>query len=137
MKVAAYARVSTGSEEQYTSFKNQLSYFTEKIISEGNELIKLYADEGLTGTNFKRKGFIDMLYDAGIDFIKINNQEIFVLSDSSNTKLNPNMSDSVYHCGTIGYVGGNIKFTEAPPEDATITFTCDCDLPYKTDQYKM
>ena len=47
------------------------------------------------------------------------------------------MSDSVYHCGTIGYVGGNIKFTEAPPEDATITFTCDCDLPYKTDQYKM
>ena len=81
MKVAAYARVSTGSEEQYTSFKNQLSYFTEKIISEGNELIKLYADEGLTGTNFKRKGFIDMLYDAGIDFIKINNQEIFVLSD--------------------------------------------------------
>ena len=81
MKVAAYARVSTGSEEQYTSFKNQLSYFTEKIISEGNELIKLYADEGLTGTNFKRKGFIDMLYDAGIDFIKINDQEIFVLSD--------------------------------------------------------
>ena len=62
MKVAAYARVSTGSEEQYTSFKNQLSYFTEKIISEGNELIKLYSDEGLTGTNFKRKGYANKYF---------------------------------------------------------------------------
>ena len=81
MKVAAYARVSTGSEEQYTSFVNQLSYFTNKINAEGNELIKFYSDEGLSGTNFKRPGFIDMLYDAGIDVIKVNSQDVFIASD--------------------------------------------------------
>ena len=31
-RVAAYCRVSTDSEEQLTSYENQLSYYTEKIM---------------------------------------------------------------------------------------------------------
>ena len=81
MKIAAYARVSTGSDEQYTSFVNQLQYFTNKIASEGNELTKFYHDKGLSGTNFNRPGFIEMLYDAGIDNVKVNGQDVFVTSD--------------------------------------------------------
>ena len=33
-RVAAYCRVSTDSEEQLTSYQNQLSYYTEKIMKE-------------------------------------------------------------------------------------------------------
>ena len=31
LRVAAYCRVSTDSEEQLSSYENQLSYYTEKI----------------------------------------------------------------------------------------------------------
>ena len=33
-RVAAYCRVSTDSEEQLSSYENQLSYYTEKIMKE-------------------------------------------------------------------------------------------------------
>ena len=33
-RTAAYARVSTDSEEQLSSYENQLSYYTEKIMKE-------------------------------------------------------------------------------------------------------
>lgn len=108
-----------------------LNYDVEGSHSEITTDFEKYLDTPITAK------YIRIRLEFTNEFKPADNNEIFVLSDSSNTKLNPNMSDSVYHCGTIGYVGGNIKFTEAPPEDATITFTCDCDLPYKTDQYKL
>ena len=108
-----------------------LNYDVEGSHSEITTDFEKYLDTPITAK------YIRIRLEFTNEFKPADNNEIFVLSDSSNTKLNPNMSDSVYHCGTIGYVGGNIKFTEAPPENATITFTCDCDLPYKTDQYKM
>ena len=54
LRVAAYCRVSTDSEEQINSYKNQLAYYTEKIG--GNPAWKMagiYADEGITGTSMK------------------------------------------------------------------------------------
>ena len=33
LRVAAYCRVSTDSEEQLSSYENQLSYYTEKIMA--------------------------------------------------------------------------------------------------------
>ncbi len=50
LRVAAYCRVSTDSEEQINSYKNQLAYYTEKIG--GNPAWKMagiYADEGCSG----------------------------------------------------------------------------------------
>ena len=32
LRVAAYCRVSTNSEEQLSSYENQLAYYTEKIM---------------------------------------------------------------------------------------------------------
>src|SRR5699024_12009325 len=56
-------RVSTDSEEQINSYKNQLAYYTEKIG--GNPAWKMagiYADEGITGTSMKhREDFKRML----------------------------------------------------------------------------
>ena len=63
LRVAAYCRVSTDSEEQINSYKNQLAYYTEKIG--GNPAWKMagiYADEGISGTSMKhREDFKRML----------------------------------------------------------------------------
>ena len=63
LRVAAYCRVSTDSEEQLTSYQNQLAYYTEKIMKEpGWTMAGLFADEGITGTSAKkRKDFLRML----------------------------------------------------------------------------
>jgi len=44
-RVAAYCRVSTGDEEQLTSFKNQKKVYTEMIASNPDwELVDIYAE---------------------------------------------------------------------------------------------
>ena len=56
LRVAAYCRVSTDSEEQINSYKNQLAYYTEKINSKTEwKFAGIYADEGITGTSMKRR----------------------------------------------------------------------------------
>ena len=63
LRVAAYCRVSTDSEEQLSSYENQLSYYTEKIMKEpGWTMAGVFADEGITGTSTcKRKAFLRMI----------------------------------------------------------------------------
>jgi len=65
-RVAAYARVSTNSEEQKTSYDAQISYYTEYIQSKNEWIfVKVYTDKGITGTNTKKRdGFNQMIEDA-------------------------------------------------------------------------
>lgn len=65
-RVAAYARVSTDSDEQYTSYETQVEYYTNYIKSrEDWEYINTYADEGISGTNRKKRAqFNKMISDA-------------------------------------------------------------------------
>ncbi len=65
-RVAAYARVSTDLEQQQSSYKIQMDYFTEFITSNPEwEFAGLYADEGITATSMKnRDGFNSMIADA-------------------------------------------------------------------------
>ena len=65
-RVAAYARVSTDSDEQFTSFEAQVDYYTKFIMANPDwEFVKVYADEGITGTNTKnRVQFNKMVDDA-------------------------------------------------------------------------
>ena len=65
-RVAAYARVSTDSDEQFTSYAAQIDYYT-KFIQQHEDwtYISVYTDEGITGTNTKkREGFNQMVADA-------------------------------------------------------------------------
>jgi site-specific DNA recombinase len=72
MIIAAYCRVSTNSLDQANSLENQKSYFSNEITKQGHTLFKIYADQGLTGTQLdNRPEFENMLYDAGIDVNKI------------------------------------------------------------------
>ena len=65
-KVAGYARVSTDSEEQVTSYEAQVDYYTQFIKANSEwEFVKVYTDEGISGTNTKkREGFNQMVADA-------------------------------------------------------------------------
>ena len=65
-RVAAYARVSTDSDEQMGSVEAQKDYF-EKLICEkpGWVLVGVYADEGISGTSLNhREAFARMIDDA-------------------------------------------------------------------------
>ena len=62
-KVAAYARVSTGDEEQATSYEAQVQYYSKYIKERPDwSFGKGYADEGSTGTNTRlREGCNDLI----------------------------------------------------------------------------
>ena len=65
-RTAGYARVSTDSEEQQTSYEAQVDYYTNYIKSrEDWEFVEVYTDEGISATNTKhREGFKRMIADA-------------------------------------------------------------------------
>ncbi len=65
MNIAAYCRVSTDKEDQLNSLETQKEFFLQYTNRTGDNLIKLYADEGISGTKIKnRKEFQRMLADA-------------------------------------------------------------------------
>ena len=66
VRVAAYCRVSTESEEQESSYETQVAHYTSYI--NGNpewEMVEVYADNGLSGTRTaKREAFNRMIADC-------------------------------------------------------------------------
>ena len=79
LRVAAYCRVSTDSEEQATSYEAQIEHYTNYIKSNPEwELTGIFADEGITGTNTKKReefnrmieeymqGEIDMIHKKSV-----------------------------------------------------------------------
>ena len=65
-RVAGYARVSTDSDEQFTSYEAQVDYYTQFIQSHADwTFIKVYTDEGISAvTTRHRDGFNEMVEDA-------------------------------------------------------------------------
>ena len=65
-KTAAYARVSTDHEDQASSYEAQVDYYTNYIKNRDDwEFAGIYADEGITGCNTKKRdGFNSMVADA-------------------------------------------------------------------------
>ena len=66
LRVAAYCRVSTDSDEQAGSYDVQVQHYTEYIGRNKEwELAGIYTDDGISGTNIKkREGFIEMIDDC-------------------------------------------------------------------------
>lgn len=66
LRVAAYARVSSTSDDQENSFGAQMRYFTTLISANASwTLADIYADEGITGTSVeKRDDFKRLLADC-------------------------------------------------------------------------
>ena len=56
LRVAAYARVSTASNEQLNSYAAQNRYYTDFITAHaGWKMVDIYADEGISGTSTERR----------------------------------------------------------------------------------
>ena len=66
IRACAYCRVSTNSEDQKTSYDSQRIYYKNYIEENPNyEFVGIYADEGITGTQTKkREQFNQMMSDA-------------------------------------------------------------------------
>lgn len=65
MNIAAYCRVSTDKADQLNSLEAQKEFFSEYTKRTGDNLVRLYADEGISGTKIKnRKEFLRMMSDA-------------------------------------------------------------------------
>ena len=81
-RVAVYARVSTDNVKQTTSYELQKKYYKDFVLKHPNwTLVKIYADEGISGTSRKhRDAFNEMIqdtYDGKIDMIVCKNVSRF------------------------------------------------------------
>ena len=64
LRVAAYCRVSTDTDEQATSYDAQIEHYTDYIGKHpGWELAGIYADDGISGTNTKKREEFNRLID--------------------------------------------------------------------------
>lgn len=88
LRIAAYCRVSSSSDDQLDSYNAQLTYYSHKFENSENEiLIDIYADEGITGTSENkrteflrliddcRKGKIDRVYTKSISRFARNTRD--------------------------------------------------------------
>ena len=64
LRVAAYCRVSTDSDEQTTSYEAQVEHYTEYIQKNPDwEFAGIYADDGISGTNTKKREEFNRMID--------------------------------------------------------------------------
>jgi site-specific DNA recombinase len=78
LRVAAYCRVSTDSEEQLNSYRSQIDYFTAVINENPNWMMAgIFADEGLSGVSTKkRKEFNKMITDFHANNVPLKTQVV-------------------------------------------------------------
>lgn len=92
LRVVAYCRVSTDSQDQANSLESQKRYFSEYINRNPDwKLVKVYVDEGITGTSTKkRKDFNQMIADAEQHFF-----DLIITKEIS--RFARNTLDSIYY----------------------------------------
>ena len=66
IRLAPYCRVSSDSEDQKNSFATQIRYYCEYTQKHPEyELVDIYADEGITGTEIDRRDeFLRLIQDC-------------------------------------------------------------------------
>ena len=107
MKIAAYCRVSTDKKEQQESLLHQKEFFAEYARRNGHTLVRLYADEGISGTSLKkREEFKRLLLDAQSGLF-----ELVVVKDVS--RFARNTVDALQSVRTLKALGINTLFINA------------------------
>lgn len=83
LRVAAYCRVSTDSDEQATSYEAQVEHYTEYIKKNPEwEFAGIQADDGISGTNTKNREEFNLKY---IRPLKEKNIPVFFEKEAINT----------------------------------------------------
>ncbi|EHJ7843724.1 recombinase family protein [[Clostridium] innocuum] len=74
LRVAPYCRVSTDNDEQQRSYEIQVKAYTDQVNAHpGWELVKVFADDGISGTSKKKRNdfneMVEMALNGEIDMI--------------------------------------------------------------------
>ena len=107
LRVAAYCRVSTDSEDQLESYAAQVAYYTDIITKNPKwRFVKIYADEGITGTLAKkRKCFLEMIRDC-------EKGKIDLILTKSVARFARNTVDSLRYVRQLKAMGVGVFFQE-------------------------
>ncbi len=105
LRVSAYARVSTEQDEQQSSYEAQVNYYTAYIQNNPDwEFVGIFADEGITGTNTKKRdGFNKMISKA-------MNGEIDLILTKSISRFARNTVDTLQIVRELKAVGVEVWF---------------------------
>ena len=105
LRVAAYCRVSTDSEDQLNSYNSQIEYYTTVISENPNwKLAGIFADEGLTGLSTrKREQFNRMIQ-------KCRRGRIDLIIVKSVSRFSRNTLDSLSHARKLKAIGIGVLF---------------------------
>lgn len=104
-KVATYCRVSTDSSDQANSFESQQRYFRQYIEHNPDwELFEVFADEGISGTNTKKRKEFNRMIDSAKngDFDLIITKEI--------SRFARNTLDSIFYTRELKKYGVGVIF---------------------------
>ncbi|MBO5135882.1 MAG: recombinase family protein [Clostridia bacterium] len=103
--VVGYIRVSTNKEEQLISLKEQKENLKKYIESRGDTLIKIYSDEGKSGTGIKnRKGYNDMMASA-------RRKEFTKIYCKDQTRLHRNTLNAINFYNELANLGISLHLT--------------------------
>lgn len=107
LRVAAYCRVSTDSEDQLESYKAQVSHYTDKISKNPQwRFVEIYADEGITGTLAKKRpNFMRMIRDC-------KKGKIDLILTKSVARFARNTVDSLNYVRQLKTIGVGVFFEE-------------------------
>ena len=123
LRVAAYCRVSTDSEDQLNSYKSQVQHYTDLIKSKSEwDLAGIYADEAITGTQVtKREDFQRLINDC-------MNGDVDMIITKSISRFARNTLDTLKYVRMLKEKGIAVFFEEENgkpvikkcPEDGTV-----------------
>ena len=116
LRVAAYTRVSSDSEDQLDSFAAQNRYYTELILEKPEwSMVDIYADEGITGTSAeKRDDFQRMMADCRRGLI----DQILVKSIS---RFARNTKECLENVRELKELGVNVRFERESINTANVS----------------
>ena len=112
-KVGIYLRLSKeDSLDESESIKNQRIYIMDYLNKNNLTLVKEYIDDGVSGTNFNREGFNELLRD-------IEAKEINMVVTKDTSRLGRNIAKSLYY-STEYFEEKNVRYVAI--NDAIDTF---------------
>lgn len=119
LRVAAYARVSTEQDEQQSSYEAQVNYYNAYIQNNPDwEFVGVFADEGITGTNTKKRDGFNLMIEKAL------NGEIDLIITKSISRFARNTVDTLRIVRELKAAGVEVRFEK----ENLHTFDPKCEL---------
>ena len=116
LRVAAYARVSSDSDDQINSYLAQVDFYTKYITAQENwEMVDIYADEGISGMDAKKRDEFNRMIadcrDGKIDCVLVKSVSRFAR----------NQEDYIFYMRELLRLGVTIRFEKENVDTGKMT----------------